>query len=494
LPNKDEGYSSRLRRLKAESDMAECWDDKPDTWQNIEEIKDRAAAELRLLQLTLGDFCAAIKVVFNGVTRYEQEGNIRLFAEIADMLGDGDLVTFDVTHSFRSLPFYELLTIYLAKISRNIKIEKVTYGMIDVRHAYCEATPIVELELITELLEWSHAAHEFEKFGSTMQLSELLSAETAITRRTRSVLGQEFDRAIRLFENPLATEDTKLFQQLVNLCFSVSGKIREDPMLRPLSGIMDEITKHFAEYRHDIFALQFAFALWQMQKTQYLFGAITIVECVINLSLDLLGETRSNTSSQFSETRLAINNLGNSLNSVLSCFYRKYRDTKRLRDDLAHNLNHTSVDKKLTLDNAKAILTMYLNNFAPGKGLRIEFRKALLSGNEQKSTSSVAPDPVAVPVADPSPTPTATDAAKTGAAIAKDNNAEPKRGDEYNGKIIGIDKSGNYFVSISKFPKRAFLGQADVIGKIEVSQEIDIFLKHFDNKRDNWIVTMKKPM
>lgn len=95
-----------------------------------------------------------------------------IFEIITNNLPNDVELVFDITHSFRSMPFI-LIAIcnYLATI-KNIKIINVVYGAFEASSD--DVKPVFELYPFLELMKWSIATNQFIKFGSASELRNLL--------------------------------------------------------------------------------------------------------------------------------------------------------------------------------------------------------------------------------------------------------------------------------------------------------------------------------
>ena len=84
-------------------------------------------------------------------------------------------VAFDITHSFRSLPIYNLIIFnYIKNITRyDISISHVYYGNIDASHELGMA-PIVDLSDLIEVLNLTNGVAEFKDTGNAVYLSKML--------------------------------------------------------------------------------------------------------------------------------------------------------------------------------------------------------------------------------------------------------------------------------------------------------------------------------
>lgn len=108
-----------------------------------------------------------------------------IFAKITDVISEGDEVVFDITHSFRTLPFLSFLAASYLSTVKNAKIRGVYYGAFEARDPQPPAdrpfdssptdrSPIFDLTPFVQLLEWTSAADHFIKSGDAGPLSDLI--------------------------------------------------------------------------------------------------------------------------------------------------------------------------------------------------------------------------------------------------------------------------------------------------------------------------------
>lgn len=91
---------------------------------------------------------------------------------------DGDLISFDITHSFRSIPVMGLACLQYARTLRNVTLEGVYYGAFEARDAEANTPPIFDLTPFLQLMEWSQAVNEFVKFGQCGALHQQVRSGT----------------------------------------------------------------------------------------------------------------------------------------------------------------------------------------------------------------------------------------------------------------------------------------------------------------------------
>ena len=102
------------------------------------------------------------------------------FRKIFDCLQPDDEVYFDITHGFRSVPMLVLVLNNYSKFLKNTKVKSITYGNYEARNEKNEA-PIISLNSLSELQDWTSAANMFIESGRTTKLSQLLKSEGIIS-------------------------------------------------------------------------------------------------------------------------------------------------------------------------------------------------------------------------------------------------------------------------------------------------------------------------
>lgn len=88
-----------------------------------------------------------------------------IFRRVFGHVEAGDVVLFDITHSFRSIPVIGLACLQYAGTLRDVVLEGVYYGAFEARDAEKDTAPIFDLTPFVQLMEWSRAVNEFIRFG-----------------------------------------------------------------------------------------------------------------------------------------------------------------------------------------------------------------------------------------------------------------------------------------------------------------------------------------
>ena len=96
-----------------------------------------------------------------------------IFNMMFETLSEGDQVYVDITHSFRSLPVQFLAVLSFAKVVKNISVEGIYYGAYEARVENDNRAPIFDISSFLNIIEWSHAANSFIRYGNSEELCQL---------------------------------------------------------------------------------------------------------------------------------------------------------------------------------------------------------------------------------------------------------------------------------------------------------------------------------
>jgi CRISPR-associated Csx2 family protein len=180
-----------------------------------------------------------------------------IFSRVFGCLEEGDEVILDITHAFRSLPMLGMVLIHYGKALRNIQVRGIYYGAFEklgpasvVRNwdLSDRNAPILDLNSLAELQEWTTAAMEFEKYGSPEPFNQL--TQTAIGPILREAKGKdETANQLRNFSGQMrelvALIQTNRGKGLMDFSFeklknSLEGLADQDYVV-PLNPIIDRV-------------------------------------------------------------------------------------------------------------------------------------------------------------------------------------------------------------------------------------------------------------
>jgi CRISPR-associated DxTHG motif protein len=102
----------------------------------------------------------------------------QVFDKIIDCVDEGDTLIFDITHGFRSTPFLVFLFAAFLKFARNVKIEAVYYGALELGNPREGIpAPVFDLSEFVNMLDWLTATERFIATGDGASLTQLLRDE-----------------------------------------------------------------------------------------------------------------------------------------------------------------------------------------------------------------------------------------------------------------------------------------------------------------------------
>lgn len=116
-----------------------------------------------------------------GINDSELKENYTILKGIEKYLENGvDYeIAFDITHSFRSLPVYNLIILnYIKNITNyNINISHIYYGNLDASHDLDGKAPIIDLIDLETVLDLTNGVAEFKDTGNAGSLIEMIDNE-----------------------------------------------------------------------------------------------------------------------------------------------------------------------------------------------------------------------------------------------------------------------------------------------------------------------------
>lgn len=283
----------------------------------------------------------------------EITANFSYLSSVSALVSDGDRIAFDITHAFRSLAFYELLTVnYYKKISgKKVEIDFVAYGMFEYSQENNGITPITDQSKLLELMDWTNAAEEYKRFGTTYLLCDLLKNEKLEISLTKEEL-----KAVQRLGDSVIVNDYGEFANLVKFCERISRRAVEEHISNPaMFYIFEDINQRFGNIQNDIMLLSAELAKWHYEKKRYINAAITIIEAMLTYCSELTGLPSDTIRERISSS--------SSTNCIAGNFIKKYNEVRLLRNSLCHG-KPLSKEAVLKLkEHITGFGTIYKNHF-----------------------------------------------------------------------------------------------------------------------------------
>jgi CRISPR-associated Csx2 family protein len=298
---------------------------------------------LEELKYALGDFCLDLIALNYGLDNDEILSNYQVLTRIGSYLEDGDSVYFDITHSFRSLAFYELLAVSYIKnvLGKDIQIDFVSYGMYDFARENKGKTPIVDLSQLINILNWDKAYEEFARFGTTALLVELLEGD-----RLGIDLEKDAVNALKRLSDPLLYHEINEFRSLIKNCIRIvkaeKNKTKGESF-NPFIRVFSYLEQRFGQIDlNDYSSVIAAVALWHYENKRYIQAAISAEEFTMTFCLELIRKSykREAERGNWADTNEKMKRVldAKTRNEVVRQFLKKYKKFKKIRNKLAHGI------------------------------------------------------------------------------------------------------------------------------------------------------------
>jgi CRISPR-associated Csx2 family protein len=311
-----------------------------------------------------------------GINNSELMENYQYISGIEEYLEKGVEyeVAFDITHSFRSLPIYNLVVLnYLQNVSGfNMKISHIYYGNFDIRSEMGGKAPLVDLADIGEVLNLTNAVSEFKNTGNANSLINMLPESEGELRQALV----KFDIATQLNGRNNVEEALRELSDILNNSTEARGRfVDAKKMLKAV--LSDESNNLFAMIDCDsIGEKQLILTKWYQRQNRYGLAVATASETLRSFLVPFYLDKYSNGNNTcedegvrkgavyiLSTIRNAKDNWCQSPITDFLIELEEFRSTeiKRIRDGFAHNLSYeedsddTSIEPLEELEEVEAL-------------------------------------------------------------------------------------------------------------------------------------------
>ncbi|RLD03570.1 MAG: TIGR02221 family CRISPR-associated protein [Chloroflexi bacterium] len=125
---------------------------------------------LRELRTRLGDFLHPVPIP----ETHTEESLWEIFDILTQEVETGESVLFDMTNSYRSLPFLVFLVAAFLRTAKQVKVEGVLYGAFEAKSDN-NISPVFDLTPFVNLLDWLTATNQFIYTGDARYLASQLA-------------------------------------------------------------------------------------------------------------------------------------------------------------------------------------------------------------------------------------------------------------------------------------------------------------------------------
>jgi CRISPR-associated DxTHG motif protein len=293
------------------------------------------------LKEAMGGFCVDISLMQYGVTNEEMIWNLNKLLTKAQNLVDGDEIYFDITHSFRSLPIYELLVINLSKatMGKNIRIAAVSYGMFEASSVFNKRAPIVDLSLLVNMMDWMKAVEEYNRYGTAHLLVDLLESNSFGLPLSHT-LKTKVTHALKQLGEVITANEWQNFKTLISECRNITNNedFNHNAARYVVGGIFEDFSKTYGDIIHNDVLLYTEFAKQHFQKKRYMTCAVMLEECMLNFFASLVEINRSSNKWKWTQEERFRDKLANvtSNNASVKELFVCYKRIHSIRNHIAH--------------------------------------------------------------------------------------------------------------------------------------------------------------
>lgn len=168
----------------------------------------------------------------------------QIFDALTGAVDEGETVVFDITNSYRSLPFLVFLAAAYLRSARRVQVAGVLYGAWEARDSD-NRSPVFDLSPFVALLDWLTATNQFVHTGDARYLAHLLrqagQVEQASALKTAGEKLEGFSLAMMLCR-PL-----EVMEQAGTLGRVLDRAVNQlTPGTRPFSLLSDRIQESYA--------------------------------------------------------------------------------------------------------------------------------------------------------------------------------------------------------------------------------------------------------
>ncbi|MDR3178039.1 MAG: TIGR02221 family CRISPR-associated protein [Campylobacteraceae bacterium] len=267
-----------------------------------------------------GSKCIIIK---EGCDNDELWETFERFIEILDTIDDSDELYLDITHLFRSISVMALVMSEFGLSYKRFKIKGVFYGQLN-----SEKSPIIDLSVFFEFLEYSKAIRDLKLYGNGHSLNELLK---------NSNESKEIKDSFEDFSCALSVADMGAMQQSIK---NIKGQIKtfgesKNPIIKIISKQLFPFIKRF-DTNASLSKFQFTLAEWYAENSNYAMAYITLVEAIISVKCEAEKKDSENKNNRKEVKKELFDN---------PIYKASFTEVDKIRNNIAHKISTNSTNK-----------------------------------------------------------------------------------------------------------------------------------------------------
>jgi hypothetical protein len=274
-----------------------------------------------------------------GTNEKELWDNFAKYLSILDHIQDGDIVYVDISHAFRSLALMSFLMVQFGLGVKNKKftIGGIYYGMLEVSRENNGITPIVDLKMFYDLMEWIKAIEAFKNYGHADLMVKLFENQERLEHQEKEIFN--------LFDLNLSLANMSALQKFIGNAQRVLPKLEKhnNPIIRLISPDIKDFVNRMNVTPQSKF--QFELASWFYENKNYALTYMILVEALVTKQCE-----EDSIDSKPKENREMAKDIlwkGN---------FASYKEIVGIRNDIAHQRDSKHADTKKNVSDLKDYL------------------------------------------------------------------------------------------------------------------------------------------
>jgi len=221
-----------------------------------------------------------------------------IFEKIIDVINPQDEIYFDITHSFRSLPFLILIILNYVRFLKGIEVNEIFYGALESLGTIKEIlknipvneriAPIFRLTPFINLFDWTVAIERFLQTGNANMISTLSNQELKpLLIETSGMIGGKLRKLIGVIkefsENVSTCRFPKFKKNIESIIQIIPEAESELEKLKPFKPLFNEIKTQFYNFQNiDDISIGINIAKWCLERDFIQQGYTILRETIIN--------------------------------------------------------------------------------------------------------------------------------------------------------------------------------------------------------------------
>jgi len=301
---------------EVELDLLEKTDEKTISEKELEIIN-------QVIDTKLGQSGSKCFLIDYGLDDRELWNNFEKYIKILEHIEDNDVVYIDITHAFRSLSLMSFLMVQFGHIikDKKFKIGGVFYGMLEVSYENNGITPIVDLKILYDLMEWIKAIDNFKNYANGDNITHLLENSDSMKQEYKIFNG---------YTNAMRIANMASVKQNIN---TIAKKLTtlEDSQ-NPIIRLMTKEMKSFVTRldKKNMSDFQLALAEWYCEHKHYALSYMALAEAIVSKSCEV-NDYPIDTENGRNEAKSKIYRVDKELGKT-------YKTINKIRNNICHQL------------------------------------------------------------------------------------------------------------------------------------------------------------